>query len=149
MALEPLPLRGSPCFSTSRYRRPLERGSPDTDENNTIHPLGDLPETEGTASFLCFLNAPADKKSSRVPAYQNIKIIDGFCDYFFKPLPWRGHRGLGYRLKPSLRRKVGWLEDCRESLHYSRPLSRDSKLCFFLRAEALGYAACYQRDARK
>ena len=31
------------------------------------------------------------KNSSRVPAYQNLKIIGGFCDYFFKPLAndWR------------------------------------------------------------
>ena len=26
------------------------------------------------------------KNSSRVPRYQNLKIIGGFCDYFFKPL---------------------------------------------------------------
>ena len=66
------------------------------------------------------------KKTSRVPRYQNIKIIDGYCDYFFKPLPWnrwsserraeshsgypesrqrkaigQGQRGLGLGLKPS------------------------------------------------
>ena len=30
------------------------------------------------------------KISSRVPAYQNPQIIVGYCDYLFKPLPWRG-----------------------------------------------------------
>ena len=31
------------------------------------------------------------KNSCRVPAYQNLKIIVGFCDYLFKPLAndWR------------------------------------------------------------
>jgi hypothetical protein len=45
--------------------------------------------------------------SSRVPAYQNIKIIGGYCDYFFKPLPWRGQRDFGLRLKPLLEEGVG------------------------------------------
>ena len=54
------------------------------------------------------------KISSRVPAYQNPQIIVGYCDYLFKPQPWRGQRGLGYRLKPILMKKgLGLMEDGR------------------------------------
>ena len=54
------------------------------------------------------------KISSRVPAYQNPQIIVGYCDYLFKPQPWRGQRGLGYRLKPILMKKgLGVKEDGR------------------------------------
>ena len=42
------------------------------------------------------------------------EIIVGYCDYLFKPLPWRGQRGLGYRLKPILMKKgLGLMEDGR------------------------------------
>ena len=52
------------------------------------------------------------KNSSRVPRYQNPLKVDGFCDFQVKPLPWRGHRGLGYRSKPLLMKKgMGLMED--------------------------------------
>ena len=66
------------------------------------------------------------KNSSRVPAYQNIKIIDGTLRLFFKPLPWSGQRGLGLRLRSALplategtqetllmKKGLGMMEDCR------------------------------------
>jgi hypothetical protein len=70
------------------------------------------------------------KKTSRVPRYQNIKIIDGYCDYFFKPLPWRGQRGLGLRLRPLLIKKgVGMMEDgrvppCKKRVMYGITLQK-------------------------
>ena len=57
---------------------------------------------QSTIPIKGLISAVAEKKSSRVPRYQNIKIIGGFCDYFFKPLPWRGQRGLGLRLRSAL-----------------------------------------------
>ena len=38
--------------------------------------------------------------------YQNVRATGGAV----KPLPWRGHRGLGYRSKPSLGQ--GRLDGC-------------------------------------
>jgi hypothetical protein len=36
------------------------------------------------------------------------------CDFLVKPLPWRGQRGLGLRLKPLLMKKgLGLMEDGR------------------------------------
>ena len=65
--------------------------------------------------FNGLLNAPADKRSSRVPRYQNPLKVVGFCDFQVKPLPWRGQRGLGLRLKSLLMKKgLGLMEDGRE-----------------------------------
>ena len=50
------------------------------------------------------------------------KLFGGFRKKFFKPLPWRGLRGLGRRLKPILMKKgLGLMEVLQVSLHYSRP----------------------------
>ena len=58
------------------------------------------------------------KKPSRVPRYQKGLKVVGFCDFQVKPLPWRGHRGLGYRLKPLLMKKgLGLMEELQVSLH--------------------------------
>ena len=52
------------------------------------------------------------KKLIACPAIQNPLKVDGFCDFQVKPLPWRGHRGLGYRSKPLLMKKgMGLMED--------------------------------------
>ena len=51
---------------------------------------------------------------SRVPRYQKGQEVVGFCDFLVKPLPWRGQRGLGLRLKPLIMKKgLGMLEDRR------------------------------------
>ena len=68
----------------------------------------------GTDKKHRYLHAPAEKKTSRVPRYQNGRKSSVSAIFCVKPLPWRGHRGLGYRLKPILMKKgLGLMEDLR------------------------------------
>ena len=58
--------------------------------------------------------AVADKKTSRVPRYQNGRKSSVSAIFCVKPLPWRGQRGLGLRSKPSLGQ--GRLDGCEKVL---------------------------------
>ena len=46
-------------------------------------------------------------KSSSVPAYQNLRKVDGFCGFTVKSLAWRGQRDLGLRSRPSITVREG------------------------------------------
>ena len=60
---------------------------------------------------MCPLRAQPINNSSRVPRYQNSQEVVGLCNFLVKPLPWRGLRGLGRRLKPILMKKgLGLME---------------------------------------
>ena len=71
---------------------------------------------QSTIPIKGLISAVAEKKSSRVPRYQKGQKVVGFCDFLIKPLPWRGQRGLGLRLKSLLMKKgLGMMEDRRAS----------------------------------
>ena len=94
-------------FLHPRFRRPF------------LRPFGSKRQSRAGKGLIC---APADKKISRVPRYQNSQKVVGFRDFLVKSQPWRGHRGLGYRLKSLLTKKgLGMMENGRGIPAFLRP----------------------------